>query len=363
LNNSLIIIGKSIIYNKPFMDYTMRNLEKQMGQFDSIKILNKNDNDFFIQLEDCIKKFDQTIILTHNKNFNFVNKIIATLNEDSLELKEGMLIPTKTVLYSKNSYLLQLDTKTVNVLSIAENENLPEILLSDEKNSKTFTIIDIDIDSIALLLEPICTTYEVSIDSTPIVEGWISVRATAYKYGNLDNFIKAVKSLFVGKFINTQNTIKYILEKLEENGKKITAVESCTGGLISSLITKEAGASNVFDGGIVSYANEIKESWLGVDKNILQSYGAVSELCVINMLEGALQASKADFALATSGIAGPSGGSDEKPVGTVFVGVKQKGKDALVQRLLLKGDRQYIQTQSAFYAFKMLLQDNKKLFF
>jgi len=363
LNNSLIIAGKAILYNKPFMDYVMQNLKEQVGQFDSVKILNKNDNDFFIQLEDYIKKFDQTIILTHSKNFNFVNKIIATLNEDNLELKDNMLIPAKTISYSKNSYLLQLDEKTINVLSVKENEKLPEILLSDEKNSKIFTIIDIDIDSIALLLEPICTTYEVSIDSTPIIDGWINVRATAYKYGDLENFIKAVKSLFVGKFINTQNTIKYIIKKLEENSKKLTAVESCTGGLICSMITKVAGASNVFDGGIVSYANEIKESWLGVDKSMLQSYGAVSELCVINMLEGALQASKADFALATSGIAGPSGGSEEKPVGTVFVGVKQKGKDALVQRLLLKGDRRYIQMQSAFYAFKILLQTNKKLFF
>jgi nicotinamide-nucleotide amidase len=345
------------------MDYVMQNLEEQIEKFDSIKVLNKNDNDFFIQLEDCINKFDQTIILAHSKNFNFVNKIIATLNEDNLELKDDMLIPSKTVLYSKNSYLMQLEEKIINVLSIKENEKLPEILLGSEKNSRNFTIVDIDIDSVVLLLEPICTTYEVSIDATPLIEGWINIHAKAYKYGNLDNFIKAVKSLFVGKFINSQNIIKHIITKLEENHKKLTAVESCTGGLISSMITKVAGASNVYDGGIVSYANEIKESWLGVDKDILQNYGAVSEPCVLNMLEGALQASRADFALATSGIAGPSGGSDEKPVGTVFVGVKEVGKEAVVQRLLLKGDRQYIQMQSAFYAFKMLLQTNKKLFF
>jgi len=363
LNNSLIIIGTAILYNKPFMDYIMQILEEQVGKFDSIKVLNKNDNDFFIQLEDCINKFDQTIILTHSKYFNFVNKIVATLNKDTLELKNDMLIPSKTVIFSKNSYLMQLDEKIINILSITENEKLPEILFESEKNSRNFTIMDIDIDSVVLLLEPICTTYEVKIEATPIVEGWINIHAKAYKYGNLDNFIKAVKSLFTGKFINNQNIIEHIIAKLEENGKKLTAVESCTGGLISSMITKVAGASNVYDGGIVSYANKIKESWLGVDKGILQNYGAVSEPCVLNMLDGALQASKADFALATSGIAGPDGGSEEKPVGTVFVGVKEAGKEAVVQRLLLKGDRHYIQSQSAFYAFKMLLQTNKKMFF
>jgi nicotinamide-nucleotide amidase len=345
------------------MDYIMKNLKEEIGIFDSIKVLNKNDNDFFIQLEDCIKKFNQTIILTHSKNFNFVNKIIATLNEDNLELKDDMLIPSKTVLYSKNSYLMQLDEKTINVLSVEENKKLPEIFINDSLNTKNFTIIDIDIDSVGLLLAPICETYDIKIETTAIIDGWINIQAVALKYGNLENFIKAVKSLFIGKFIEKQDIVEHIIQKLEENQQKLTTAESCTGGLISSMITKVAGASNVYDGGIVSYANEIKESWLGVDKSILENYGAVSEPCVLNMLEGALQASKAQFALATSGIAGPGGGSEEKPVGTVFVGVKEEGKEAVVQRLLLKGDRQYIQAQSAFYAFKMLLQINKKLFF
>ncbi len=362
MNNSLIIIGESLIYNKPYMKYIMQELEQHVSVFDSIKILNKNDNDFFIKLEDMINKYKQSIIVSKNESYNFVNKVISTLNEDQLVLKDDMLIPSKAILYSKNSYLIKKAEKIINVISIKENETMPEILVNEVNTCKIFTIIDIDIDSIKLLLEPLCSTYEIKINATPIVQGLISVHARAYKYGNLENFLKAVKSLFVGKYIDTDNVISHIASSLEQHNKKITAVESCTGGLICSMLTKHAGISSVFDGGLVTYANSIKESWLGVSSQTLNNQGAVSTECVKEMLEGAIQASKADFALATSGIAGPDGGSEQKPVGTVFVGVKAKNKEAKIERLLLKGDREYIQMQSAYYAFKLLMQIDKTVF-
>lgn len=95
----------------------------------------------------------------------------------------------------------------------------------------------------------------------------------------------------------------------------------------------------------------------------LQKYGAVSELCIREMLEGVLNASSGDYAMATSGIAGPTGGSLEKPVGTVFVGARSKDGDITVERLLLQGDREYIQEQSAYHAFRLLLAVGKKSFF
>ncbi|MFK5880699.1 MAG: CinA family protein [Sulfurospirillum sp.] len=363
MTNSLIIIGKELIYNKPYMTYAKEELNKHIEYFDTEQIINKNDSDFFIKLEDTISKFDQTVILCTNHSFTFVNKVISTINDDRLELKEDMLIPSKTILYSKDSYLIKKDEKIINVLSLRENEKFPEILIKDNLNYKNFSIINIDIDSAKLLIEPICSTYEIKIEATAVIDGWIEINASSFKYGNLDNFIKALKNLFSDKFIDNADTIEYIIRRIEKNGKKITAVESCTGGLICSMITKIAGSSSVFDGGIVSYANQIKESWVGVSKETLEKYGAVSENCVQEMLEGILCASGADFALATSGIAGPGGGSDEKPVGTVFVGVKSKNNNAKIQRLLLKGDRHYIQKQSAYHAFKLLLESDKKTFF
>ncbi len=338
-------------------------LEKHIEYFDSESILNKNDSDFFIKLEDLINKYDQTIILSESNSFTFVNKIISTMSDDTLDLQDNMLIPSKTVLYSKNSYLIKKDEKVVNVLSISENQKFPDVLIDDKLAYKNFMIANIDLDSAKLLIEPICSTYEIKIEATRIVEGLIGINALSFKYGNLDNFIKALKTLFVDKFIDSSDITEYIIRKLEKNKKKITSVESCTGGLICSMITKIPGSSNVFDGGIVSYANRIKNSWVGVDEDTLQKYGAVSEKCVEEMLEGILSASGADFALATSGIAGPGGGSEEKPVGTVYVGVKSTNKDMKIQRLLLNGDRHYIQTQSAYFAFKLLLELDKKLFF
>ena len=363
MSSSLIIIGEELIFNKPYMSYVLEELEKYICIIDSIDLLNKNDNDFFIKLEAKIKEHDQTVIVTNHSSFAFISKILSTIMNDHLELKDDVLMPSKTVLYSKNSYVIEEDSRCINVLSVKENEKLPDILIDENIKSKTFTIVDIDIDSIKILLEPICSNYDIKIIATSIIEGLVKINAKAYKYGNLENFLKAVKSLFVGKFIETNNIIEHIALRLEANNKKVTSVESCTGGLISSMLTKQAGISNVFDGAIVSYANRIKESWVGVSADTLKNYGAVSENCVSEMLSGALAASDADFAMATSGIAGPSGGNRNKPVGTVFVGVKSKNQDMNIVRLFLKGNRHYIQAQSAYYAFKLLLQLDKKLFF
>jgi len=106
---------------------------------------------------------------------------------------------------------------------------------------------------------------------------------------------------------------------LLQANKKISVAESCTGGAIAAGITSEAGSSAVFEAGFITYANQIKQSVLGVSEQSLQQHGAVSEAVVKEMVAGALRVSGADIAVATSGIAGPTGGSDTKPVGTVWL--------------------------------------------
>lgn len=102
-------------------------------------------------------------------------------------------------------------------------------------------------------------------------------------------------------------------------GKQITVAESCTGGLIAAQLTGIAGVSQVFPGGFVTYSNDMKHTVLGVDKSVLREHGAVSEAVVREMAAGALRISRADYAVAVSGIAGPDGGTAEKPVGTVWI--------------------------------------------
>ena len=161
------------------------------------------------------------------------------------------------------------------------------------------------------------------------------------------------------KIFPSQNLAQSIIKILAQNKQKITTAESCTGGLAAYYLTKESGASEVFDAGIISYSNAIKNAWLEVSQNHLEQFGAVSEIVVYEMLKGALKASGADFAIATSGIAGPNGGSPNKPVGTIFIGAMNKNGDEIIQRVLFQGDRNYIQEQSCLYAYLLFL----KLFF
>lgn len=117
-----------------------------------------------------------------------------------------------------------------------------------------------------------------------------------------------------------------VVQILTDRGEQIALAESCTGGLIASMITSVPGSSAVFEAGIVSYSNALKQSQLGVSEQTLTQFGAVSEQCVREMAAGVLSLSNADYAIAVSGIAGPDGGTEEKPVGTVWVAWGKKDK-------------------------------------
>ena len=135
---------------------------------------------------------------------------------------------------------------------------------------------------------------------------------------------------------------KHILLQLTDNNLKITTAESCTGGLIASLLTKEVGASICFEAGFVTYSNHMKTTLLDVSNKLLDQHGAVSEEVVLAMAQGALKKSSADFVIAVSGIAGPAGGSIEKPVGSVWIAWGHKNNLKTVA-LLMPLPRSYFQ--------------------
>lgn len=110
---------------------------------------------------------------------------------------------------------------------------------------------------------------------------------------------------------------------------RVATAESCTGGLISGLLTEIAGSSDVFSCGLVVYANDAKQRWLGVPQSVLETHGAVSAECARAMVEGVLANTPADLAVAVTGIAGPGGGTKEKPVGLVYFGAARRGRDAI----------------------------------
>ncbi len=150
-------------------------------------------------------------------------------------------------------------------------------------------------------------------------------------------------------------TTQIIIATLIEHGQTITFAESCTGGQIAAEFTAIPGVSAVFDGAVVSYANRIKKAWLGVRNETLERYGAVSAECVDEMLVGVLDLAHADCAIAVSGIAGPDGGTTDKPVGTVYIGIKTPTSKG-VYRKHFDGDRASVQRQSVEFAIQKMAE-------
>ena len=144
-------------------------------------------------------------------------------------------------------------------------------------------------------------------------------------------------------------------DMLRARNLKLTAAESCTGGLISSRITDVPGSSEYFLGSIVSYAYEVKVSLVGVRWETLNTYGAVSRETVMEMAHGVRKQLKADIAIAVSGIAGPGGGTPEKPVGTTWIGLAAPDGE-WAQLLQFSGSREENKSASATAALEMLLE-------
>lgn len=151
----------------------------------------------------------------------------------------------------------------------------------------------------------------------------------------------------------TPSLEKIVSELLRERKKKIALAESCTGGYISSLFTGIAGSSDIFNGAVVPYHNNIKHELLQVDNSIFEAHGAVSKECVLQMAEHAKLKFHSDYSIATSGIAGPAGGTPEKPVGTVWIAVSSPEK-TLAMKFVFGDDRQRNIKMTAATALNML---------
>ena len=149
------------------------------------------------------------------------------------------------------------------------------------------------------------------------------------------------------------NEAQVLSELLVTNGLTISVAESCTGGSLSHAITRIPGASSYFDCGYITYSNQSKVEMLEVDTQTIKTYGAVSEEVALEMVIGVTIKSHSDVALSVTGVAGPTGGTPEKPVGMVCFGFSCKGKTSTNTKLF-SGDRSNIVSQSVLYALKQL---------
>lgn len=144
--------------------------------------------------------------------------------------------------------------------------------------------------------------------------------------------------------------VEQLAALLPAHNQRMASAESCTGGLIAAACTDRAGSSAWFERGYVTYSNEAKQSDLGVAEALIAEHGAVSEAVVAAMLAGTLAAAEADWSVAVSGVAGPGGGSADKPVGTVVIGWQQQGREADVVRYQFEGDRIAVRRASVLAA-------------
>jgi len=363
MKTALLIIGENIRYNYPLVGYMQKEVRNKIGKINATFFIDNGDKELFLILEELASSFTHLLILSSKKSFNLVGKIISTLTQDNLKLKEQMLLPSKVLSYEKESYIVKYKESIINVLLVEERKSLPKILINSQNEEEFFFVIDMDAQSCKTLLDPVAASYDLKLSYSTVVDETVFVRVQKKRYGEIEQFLNTLCQTFPAKIIRNRSIITYAIEKLLKANRQITCAESCTGGLIASMITSHEGVSSIFKGSLITYDNKIKEHWLLVSEETLKNFGAVSEQCVSEMLDGALKITGADFAMAVSGIAGPGGGSLEKPVGTVYIGAQAKEGEEIVERLFFRGDRNYIQKQAAIYAFKLLIKTKNEIFF
>ncbi len=224
---------------------------------------------------------------------------------------------------------------------------------------RTIGITETGIAELITDLEP--TSDKVRLAYLPSYKG-VDLRVTAISANeseaveSADNLAKAITSR-IGDYVftNTDESMPEIVGKLlRAKGKTVATAESCTGGLIAKMLTDLAGSSDYFRGSVVSYANDVKEKVLKVPREMLIAKGAVSHEVAEAMASGVLKLADTDYAISVTGVAGPGGGTAEKPVGLVFVGYADKSGKVSSEQLKLFGTRERIRERSAMMALDIL---------
>ena len=150
--------------------------------------------------------------------------------------------------------------------------------------------------------------------------------------------------------------MKFLVKILIKKKLKISFAESCTGGMLASSITSISGASKIFNIGLITYSNQAKIKFLKVNKNIIKKYGAVSHECCLAMVNNLSKISKANINVSITGIAGPKGGSKQKPVGLVYIGIKKGNKTQIIKCLFKNKKRLSIQKSTVKKALDLVLR-------
>ncbi len=356
MKNTVLIVGEKFRYSNDFLEYLKRKIYAKLTKVDDFLFIKENDPNILGELENHIAKSSNIIIAASKTNFALIGKMLSTHLSDTLVARGDMLIPSRCIEYQNGSYLVAVQNKLINVLRVDTATDIPPIILSEKIKLQKAFILGEDEESARVLITPIATASDITVTIYKNPSGYIEVIAEEKKYGKLENFLARLRKLFGPKIVIADSLEEFLIEQLKIKNEKVAVVESCTGGMLSYRFVRISGASDVFIGALTTYANEAKVSWLGVNESDIKTHGAVSEFTVSQMLDGALKISGADYVAAISGIAGPNGGSEEKPVGLVYIGVQHIDGAKYIERKVFFGDRELIQSSAANYALKMLCE-------
>lgn len=281
--------------------------------------------------------------------FGTADGIVITHDEKMIIMLPGP--PREMIPMLDNQVVPYLSLKTDHVL-VSSNVNIFGMGESSVENA----LADIMKTSTNPTIAPYVNNGEVRLRITANAENEADARKL------IAPVIEKIKTILgdVVYGIDAGSLESVLVEKLKEKGKTVCFAESCTGGLISKRITDIPGASQVYGFGFCTYANEAKMKILGVKPETLERYGAVSSKTASEMAEGARRVSGADIAISVTGIAGPSGGTTDKPVGLVYMGIAT-AKEVKFKKLLLAQhvglDRDYVRTLTANHAFKVAIDE------
>ncbi len=268
--------------------------------------------------------------------FNIKNKIIISLPGVPYEMKnifEHVALP-KILKHFSTPILVQKTILTFNV---------PESLLAQQIEAIENNLPK----NIGLAYLPNLNCVRLRLTGESVNKTDVAVQ--------IDDIVKQIIRVLGKNVISEKDTtlVEIIYDLLKNNKKTLSLAESCTGGLISHQLTALPGSSSFFVGSVVSYSNSVKHHQLGVENTLFETVGAVSEQVVEQMAKGVRERLKTDYSIAVSGIAGPSGGSKEKPVGTVVIGVSSV-HTTRVKKYHLIGDRENVIGRSSNHALNML---------
>ena len=327
--------------------------------------------------ETAAKAFNVELVMDEEAKNNLVTILTNRgINITNNNFKQALVPKGSIVLYNKNGtapgIIMEEDEKVVIMLPgppnefvpMVDNQVVPYFLkkgTDDVIYSRVVKLVGVGESKVAEEISDLISMTNPTV-ATYAKTGEVHIRVTASAANDdeakalVKPVVKKLKAMYPDNVYSTnadETLERAVVELLSKNGLSITAAESCTGGLLCGKIVNVSGASEVFRGGYITYSNKQKRNVIGVKKSTLEKYGAVSEQVAAEMAKGVLEVSKADVAISTTGIAGPGGGTPEKPVGLVYIGCAVKNK-VYVEKFNFSGSRNKVRESTVVAALSMV---------